>query len=360
MKFLNKLTLRNAPPGAFLNGASDALQSAGSGAAAGSSFGPWGAAIGAAGGIASSALSQLLGRGNLKKQNELQRENMKLANEQNRHNALEQGVLQRMALQGAGLNINADKGAFQVAGSSALPVPVQQNPQVFDPSIFQQLISGALAESQIGLNKSQGELNHSNIELNDANISKIGEEVNEILENIHLKELQGEALEIENKWLDNIRKSEFSLNWSQVALNDFRSLSEEQQQALVPHMVKKIYSEIMLNESSSKNQIAQAKEAIANALYKDEERKYYEKYIDSVIANNNAMANLNDSQKKRVSTELLILSKEVSWYEFNQVMKAIETGTDVADAVAKIRMSRKGFKLKPRAVRSYGSSNFEM
>ena len=49
MKYLNKLTLRNAPRGALLLEAADALKSVGSGAAAGSTFGPWGAAIGADG-----------------------------------------------------------------------------------------------------------------------------------------------------------------------------------------------------------------------------------------------------------------------------------------------------------------------
>lgn len=128
MKYLNKLSLRNAPRGALLF---DPISA--------------GALAGIIGG--SSALNlgvgQLLGRSNMNKQNELQRENMKLANEFNRQNALEQGTLQRMALQGAGLNINSDKGTFQVAGASPLPTQVQQNPQVSDGVGMAQAVIGA-------------------------------------------------------------------------------------------------------------------------------------------------------------------------------------------------------------------------
>ena len=74
----------------------------------------------------------MLGRSNMNKQNEMARQNMLLSNELNRRNAMEQGVLQRQALQGAGLNINADKAPFQTAGSSALAPSAQSNPQFVD------------------------------------------------------------------------------------------------------------------------------------------------------------------------------------------------------------------------------------
>lgn len=359
MKYLNKLTLGNAPRGALLHEAASALASAGTGAASGSVFGPWGAAIGAAGGLASSALSQLLGRSNLNKQNEMSRQNILLSNELNRRNAIEQGVLQRQAVQGAGLNINADKGAFQVAGSSALAPQTQVNPQVFDPSIISSLVQAFQTGSNIELNKSQGKLNEALASQTDANTDKIGEEIQLILEQIHGQELSNEAQEIENKWIDSIKKSEFNLNWSKTALADLQSLTEEQQQALVPHMVKKIYSEIMLNNASSVNQRAQAREAIANALYKDEERKYYSDLINSVIANNNALAAKSKGEQDKIATELLILSKEVSWYEFNRVLDAVRAGTDVAKAIASVRASGKGMKLTPSKVRAAGAAGFE-
>ena len=343
MKYLKKLTLRNAPRGALL---SNPLVAA--------------AAIGAGASLLNGSISQMLGRSNMNKQNEMARQNMLLSNELNRRNAMEQGVLQRQALQGAGLNINADKAPFQTAGSSALAPSAQSNPQFVDAGVLQSILGASKIPSEIGVNKSQGELNQALVSQTDANTSKIGEEVQLILEQIHGVELSNEAKQIENKWIDSIKKSEFNLNWSKTAFADMQSLTEEQQQALVPHMVKKIYSEIMLNKASSANQRAQAKEAIANALYKDEERKYYCDLINSVIANNKALAGKSKAEQDKFATELLILSKEVSWYEFNQVLNAVRAGTDVAKAIASVRASGKGMRLSPSKVKSFGASNFEM
>lgn len=162
MKYFNKLTLRNAPRGALLF---DPISA--------------GALAGIMGGssVFNLGVGQLLGRSNLKKQVELQQDNMKLANEQNRRNAMEQGVMQRMATQGAGLNINADKGAFSVAGSSSQPVQAQQNPNVVDASsVANALISGQNAESQYILN--QGLANKANAEAEDIRAGIPGTQAN--------------------------------------------------------------------------------------------------------------------------------------------------------------------------------------
>lgn len=114
MKYLGKLSLRSAPVGAHL--CESFFKTSGGGTMLGA----------AVSGIINSTLGQLLGRSNMRKQNEYARQNMAISNEYNRQNAMEQGVLKRMSLQGAGLNINSENGSFAPVGSS---VPAQTAPQ---------------------------------------------------------------------------------------------------------------------------------------------------------------------------------------------------------------------------------------
>lgn len=234
----------------------------------------------------------------------------------------------RQSLERAGINLNAENG-FQPANT----VPSASfTAQRSDSPLFDYNALNAGTNAVVG--ESQAKKNYSDVDVNDANIYKIGEEVQKILMDIRGQELSNEYQELVNKWYDMVTQSQVSLNWSEVAYNDFKSLTEEAQQTVIPAMVKKIYSEVTLNKASSKNQLAQAKNAIASALYTDEQRKHYESYIDSVIKNNKALAGKTDAEKDILATQLLIYGKDLSWYEFNQVLKLIETGVDVAEAVS--------------------------
>ena len=173
---------------------SNALKSAGTGAAAGSFAGPWGAAIGGALGLGSSLISGLFGKHSQDKTNKM---NLQIMREQNEFNAKEAEKQRAWTKQMQDMygTASAQADNMRAAGLNSLLSGVQQQSigsgatasaadnaqmQAYDYAPFQRMGSSVMdavstyndsrsIDSQVSLNKTVETLNQANADLSKAN-----------------------------------------------------------------------------------------------------------------------------------------------------------------------------------------------
>ena len=334
MKYLNKLTLRNAPRGALL---SNPLVAA--------------AAIGAGASLLNGSISQMLGRSNMDKQNEMARQNMLLSNELNRRNAMEQGVLQRQAIQGAGLNINADKAPFQTAGSSALAPSAQSNPQFVDAGVLQSILGSAKTPSEIksniaGAGKAQEEAK-TLAEAREAYISEIRSRINLNFSQSTLNQAQSLAQTLTNVRIPAIQDATVENLWSEKAVKETQSVLNEANVAqlgknleLLAATIKNIQYDNQLKTAQKAQAYALAYKARMEGMFTEKQAKRYDEQLNTIIALNKSLAGMNEEQKNHFKALCSLTWKQSDWYDVDRkidnLTKTMNAGANVANAGANV------------------------
>lgn len=269
---------------------------------------------------------------------------MSFQNKLNRQNSLDSPLLNKLGLQSAGLNVNSQFGFSPVAGSS---VSSSSGGSASMPMTGVDFVNFVSSISQAKLNDSLSKKAEA-----DADLARSQVNVNKTIENLNISQfdlnnIMTQLKQLEQLWLPKQWKAEIAKTWSESAEADFRALDFETQQAVKSKQIEEFIARIENIEADTSLTPVRREELKARAyqarmagLYSKEQAEKYGEYIKSVIRNNDSSSDINDKEVEKLTNEILVLGKDLDWYEVNKVLEIVREGYSVAAAYNQVKSGR--------------------
>ena len=293
----------------------------------------------------------------LRESNRLQRSNMQFANQLTRQNALDTPKLNRLGMEGAGFNVNAEKGFSPIAGQSGLGSSGQgASMSPVDLASFTSAMANAnLAQSQaknLDVDTEGKKIDIANKQEGyDVQFANIRAETDKLLKDIDYTSELTEYQRLQNSRYNEITDAEVKYTlakvndsiWTAKEREEHIEVFKKQIEEMDAH-IRNLDADSSLTPERRQNLIEDSYLKHFSGEYQRVQAKAHIALVNSIIRKNTSDTNMSIYQRKALGVQILLAAKDLDWYEFDKIANQIHL---TANDAANIFTAVKGKKITP-------------
>lgn len=286
------------------------------------------------GNFLSSEIGQLHTERNMMAQHQMNKEIMDYQHNQNIQNMLNSGIYERRSRENAGLNVN-NGAPFTPVGTSAVGSSAPSG-ALMAPVNFADFVNATsnaqVAEKQA--KKLDAEANAIEQTL-PYNLDKLRSETAANLSESDLADSKRIYQDIVNDFAEGRQQAEIDNLWSDTADKNMRALlSEAGVQKVAKEieqynaLIDNITADTALKGAQKVQALALAYKARMEGMFTKEQAERYDEIITSTLKKNASWMALTDEQKAEVKARILLLGKDLQYYDERAVAELVNKYAD--------------------------------